>query len=190
MPAPDVPLRRPVADRRRPVRPGPVLLLQVVWLLLWGRVTPNLVLSGVLVAVLVVWAFPLPAVRGRGRLRPVGALRLAGRFVLDLAVASVQIAALAVGPGSRARTAVVAVGLRTRSELVMTLVAQGVTLVPGTLVIELRRRTGTLFLHVLDSPGGDPVAEARESVLALEARVLRAFGSDEDIASLDAEARR
>lgn len=182
--------RRRATTARRRVRLGPVLGLTVVWLLLWGRVSPNLVLLGVVVAVAVVRAFPLPDIGREGRVRPVAVLGLAWSFVRDLVLASIEVARLAVGKGPTTSAAVVSVTLRTRSELLMTMTGEILSLVPGTLVVELRRATGTLFLHVLGPDLEDPVRETRARVLELEARLIRAFGSDEALAALEAEEAR
>lgn len=180
---------RPGARRRRHARIHwlSVVALTVVWLLLWGRVSPNLVLLGVVVSIVIAKAFPLPSLPGFAAVRPVPTLRLAARFALDLVVASVQVAGHALGSGPRTRSAVVAVELRTRSELLMTLTGEILSLVPGTLIVELRRSTGTLYLHVLGATGPEDVRRARTDVLALEARVLRAFGDDDAVRALEAE---
>lgn len=179
--------RRRARDVRRRVRLGPVLGLTAVWLLLWGRVSPNLVLLGLVVATAIVQTFPLPEVGRDGRVRPLAVLRLLGSFVRDLVVASVEVAWLAIRRGPSTPAAVVAVTLRSRSELLMAMTAEVLSLVPGTLVVELRRATGTMFLHVLGPELDDPAAATRRQVLALEAQVIRAFGSDAELAALEAE---
>ena len=45
------------------------------------------------------------------------------------------------------------------------------------LVVEARRSTHTLFLHVLDARDQDGVDSMRRQVLALERRVVQAFGA-------------
>lgn len=175
----DTPLRRRGRQRLGAIRPGPVVLLMVVWVLLWGKVTVGNIVSGLLVGSLVMATFPLPRIVVDGRPRPTRVLRFAGRFVVDLVTASLQVAWLALKPGVPP-SAVVRVGLRARSELLMTVTAEALSLVPGSLVIELRRSDGTLFLHVLGVYDPAGVERARADVLALEARVIRAFGDAED----------
>ena len=53
------------------------------------------------------------------------------------------------------------VDLRTHSDFVLTVVAEMVSLVPGSLVVEARRSTHTLFLHVLDARDQAGVDDAR-----------------------------
>jgi multicomponent Na+:H+ antiporter subunit E len=95
--------------------------LTVIWVLLWGRPTWVNVLGGLLVATVILTVFPLPPVHFAGRIRAVPMLRLAGRFLADLVVASFQIAALAFRFGHVPRSAVIAVPLRVPSDLNLTL---------------------------------------------------------------------
>ena len=53
-----------------------------------------------------------------------------------------------------------------------------VSLVPGSLVVEARRSTHSLFLHVLDARDQVGVDRMRAQVHALERRVVLAFGAD------------
>jgi multicomponent Na+:H+ antiporter subunit E len=53
-----------------------------------------------------------------------------------------------------------------------------VSLVPGSLVVEARRSTHTLFLHVLDVGDMAGVESMRSQVLALERRVVLACGAE------------
>jgi multicomponent Na+:H+ antiporter subunit E len=58
----------------------------------------------------------------------------------------------------------------------MTVVAEMTCLIPGSLVIEARRSTHTLFLHVLDVGDQAGVESFRQGVLDQEARLVRALG--------------
>jgi multicomponent Na+:H+ antiporter subunit E len=94
---------------------------------------------------------------------------------------------LALGPG-RPRNAVVGVQLRSRSDFYLTVTAELVALVPGSVVIDARRSSSVLYLHLLDVGREGAIDAARRHVLAVEARVVRAVGSDEEIAALEAAA--
>jgi multicomponent Na+:H+ antiporter subunit E len=73
---------------------------------------------------------------------------------------------------------VIEVDLRTDSDFVLTVVAEMVSLVPGSLVVEARRSTHTLFLHVLDARDMGGVTRMRAQVHSLERRVVLAFGAE------------
>lgn len=164
--------------RYRAVQVPVVAWLTVIWLILWGGVTPLLVVGGVLVAVGVCLVFPLPPVRMGVRPRPWPLVCLVARFLRDVVVASVQVAVVTLRHDRELSNAVIAVSLRTPSDFVLTVVAEMVSLVPGSIVVEARRSTHTLFLHVLDVADLEGVERFRASVLDLEARVVHALGAD------------
>lgn len=159
--------------------------LVLVWNLLWGRISWGNLAGGLLVGSAVLVFFPLPAVTFGGRLRPRALLVFAGRFVVELVSASLHVARIAVQPGYRPRGAIIAVTLRVRTDLNMALTAEAVTLVPGTLILEVDRESATLYLHVLDTHGPADLGAARERTLALERRIVRAVGSAAELRRID-----
>jgi|UPI0003C7E716 multicomponent Na+:H+ antiporter subunit E len=152
--------------------------LTVLWLLLWGDVTPLLVVGGLLVSLLAVAAFPFPQGRWDGRFRPWSFVVLIACFAVDLVVSSVQVSWIAVRPKPLGRSAVVRVQLRTESELVMALTGELVSLVPGSLLLELDAATSTVWLHELD--GERDLSRVVDRVLAQERRVIAAIGTREE----------
>lgn len=124
--------------RRRPRwgRVATVAWLVVVWVALWGGLSWANVGSGVLVAVVVLALFPTGPGTGV-RISPWPALRYVVWFAGQLVVATAQVVVAAVAPAGRVRPAVVAVPLRSRSALVTTIVANSVTLTPGTLTVDV-----------------------------------------------------
>lgn len=174
-----------VEPRRRRVRfqPWLILWLTLVWLMLWGEVTWGNILAGVIVSAIVTVLMPLPPVRFSGRFHLVGLLVLFGRFAWDLVVASVEIAHIAATRRRLPRGGVIAVPMRTTSDLYMTIVSDFQTLVPGSLIVDANRETATLYVHIFDPVDDAGVEEARRGVYELEERVLRAFGSDAEIAA-------
>jgi multicomponent Na+:H+ antiporter subunit E len=165
---------------RRRVNAPALVVLTGVWVLLWDQVSLFLVITGVLLAVLVGLVFPLPPIDLHGRFRPVHGLRLVFRLLTDAARASIDVVRLAFAFGTVPRSSIVRVQLRSRSDLYLTQTAELVSLVPGTIVLEVHRASSTLYLHVL---GASDEAAVR-AVLDAEARVLRAFGSDAEVAAL------
>nr|WP_223187477.1 Na+/H+ antiporter subunit E [Streptomyces sp. CBMA29] len=161
-----------------------VLWLAVVWVLLWGKVTAGNVLTGLAVGVVLCLAFPLPPLELELRLHPVGLVRFAASFLADLTVAGMRTVWQILTP-SPLPCAVLAVPLRSRSDLMLTATAVAVCAVPGSAVLEIQRSTGTLFVHVMgsDSAGTD---QARAEVRRLEELVVRAFGTRAEIADLTA----
>ena len=177
--------RAPVPRRRRSFQPRAIATIALAWVLMWDRVTWGNVVNGVLVGVLVTYAFPLPSIEYHGRLRPHRLAWLVVRFLGDLVAASWQVLRLALGP-RRPRNAVIGVQLRSRSDFYLTLTAELIALVPGSVVIDARRSSSVLYLHLLDVRGAADIEAQRRHVLVVEERVVRALGSREEIAAIEA----
>ena len=163
--------------RWRLVQPTAVAWLTVVWLVLWRELSWWNLLSGIVVGTLVSLVFPLPRLRMRLRVRPGALLWLAVKFHVDLVLASWQVTKRTLSRRPLVN-AVIKVPLRTSSDFVLTLTAEMVSLVPGSVVVEASRAEHTLYIHVLDAPDEAAVGRARRSVLAQEARLVRALGAD------------
>jgi multicomponent Na+:H+ antiporter subunit E len=169
--------------RRRVAVQWPTLVwLTVVWVLLWGEVSVGNVLAGLIIGLVVSVAMPLPPVAAGARLRPLACAHLVGRFAVDVVVASFQVGVQAFRRRPP-QSAVIRVRLRSTSDLYLTLTAELCSLVPGSVVVEAHRLTGTLYLHVLDVAGDDGIEKARRGALDQEERVLRAFASDAQLAA-------
>jgi multicomponent Na+:H+ antiporter subunit E len=165
----------------------PLLIwLVLVWNLLWGTWSWANLISGVAVALGVTLLLPLPPVVGGSRVRPVPTLRFVGHFVADLVRSGALVAWQTVRPSGIDRSAIITVQLRTDSDLLLTILAESLTLVPGSMVIDLDRERRTISLHVLHVRGEADLERQRAAVLAEENRVVRAFGSPEEAAALDA----
>lgn len=157
-----------------------ILWLAAVWVLLWGDLSWGNVLAGLLLGTAVTWGMRMVPVDFHGRVHPWSLLVLLARFAVDVVHASVEVATIALTPRYTPRGAVVGVQLRSHSDLYLTLTAELVSLVPGSLVVEAHRLTGVLYLHVLDVDRSGGVDAVRAQVLAQEERVLRALASREE----------
>jgi multicomponent Na+:H+ antiporter subunit E len=157
----------------------------LAWVLLWNDWSVGNVVNGIIVATVVTALLPLPVVHLGARVRW---LRLGGfllRFLRDLTVASFLIAWQAIRPRSQDDSSIIGVRLRSDSELIMAIVAEMVSLSPGSLAIEIEPSTRTIYSHVLSADTDADVAKFRHDVLDLEARLIRAIGSPSDRALLD-----
>jgi multicomponent Na+:H+ antiporter subunit E len=164
----------------------PLLLwLVLVWNLLWGTWSWANLISGTVVALAVTTLLPLPPVVGGTRLHPAALLGYLGYFLFDLVVSAAQVAWRTLSPGGVRNSAIIRVGLRTDSDLLLTIIAESLSLVPGSIVIDLDREEQAMALHVLHVEDMAAVERARARVLAMEERVVRALGSDAEIAALE-----
>ena len=158
--------------------------LVLVWMLLWGTWSWANLISGTVLSVVVTVFLPLPPVVGGTRLHPAGLLAFLGHFVVDLVLSAAQVAWQTIRPAAVGRSAIIRVQMRTDSDLLLTIVAESLTLVPGSLVIDMDRDERTLSLHILHVRDLADVERRRAAVLAEEERVVRAFGSPDEIAAL------
>lgn len=154
--------------------------LLLVWLALWGDVTVANVVSGLLVGGAVVVGFDTWR-DGELVVRPLRVAHFALYFAYQLLVSSLTVALTVISPRGRVHTAVVAVPLQGCTDAVATILADAITLTPGTLTLEVRREPLTLFVHALDARDADAV---RADVRQLEILVVRAFGGAEALAGL------
>jgi multicomponent Na+:H+ antiporter subunit E len=154
--------------------------LLVVWIALWGQATTANVLGGLAVA-LAVQLVPRPRHDTRVAFRPLAALRFLVYFAGQLVTASTVVAIEVATRRTRINTGIVAVPLRGASDALVTLVADAVTLTPGTLTLEVRRDPPTLYVHVLHL---DDVEQVRRSIRRTEVLAVRAFGTREALAGL------
>ena len=129
----------------------PLLIwLVVVWGALWQDFSTGNLLFGALIAIGVSRAFYLPPVELSGRFNVLRALTFALWFIKEVTVASFQVLYWALSKGPRIRNAVIAVPLRSNSDLLMTAVGHVLSLIPGSLVVEVDRGTATLYVHAMN----------------------------------------
>ena len=122
------------------------LLLAIVWVGATGVTTlPNL-FAGFLLALLV-----LAALRRRDGAGPLRRLRravaLAAYFAWEMLVANVRVAHDVLTPAYRMRPAVVAIPLDANTDLEITLLANLISLTPGTLSLDVSADRRTLYVH-------------------------------------------
>lgn len=147
-----------------------------VWTALWGDLTAANVLSGLAVGAAVVWIVPLDRPAGAGstvvRVHPLSAARFLLFFAWALVRASAVVAWEVVTPRNRIYQGIIELPLRTRSTGVATIVANAISLTPGTLTLEVFRDPLTLYVHVLHLRNMEAV---RRDLRRLEELALRAF---------------
>ncbi len=156
--------------------------LVALWMLLWGQFTLLAFVTGVVVAVFVTRIFRLPPVELSGRVNLWWGLVFIGSFLVALVVGSLTVAWQVLDWRRQPGTALIAVQLRTNDDLIMTHTAVTASLIPGSLIVDADRDRRILYLHVLGVRSAADVEEHRESVLRWEERIVRAVGSQAELA--------
>ena len=157
-----------------------VVWLTVVWVLLWGTFTPASIVGGVLVAVLVAVLFRMPPTTDRLPLRPLRLLGLVGYLAYDLVVSGAEVSWQVLRHGPRAEGAILAVPLLSSSDRVVTVMANAVSLSPGTMALQLDPAHDVWYVYTLGPRDRAGVTRARRRVLDMQRRVLAALGTPEE----------
>ena len=159
---------------------GTLLWCTIVWVMLWGEVSPGNIISGFILALVITSIAPFPAMRFDGRFRPRALVILALHFVYDLIFSSFQ-QAYFIARRKHPRSAIIRVRLRAESDMYLAMTAGLSGGVRGTVRVEADAATGTLYIHVFDIGLAGGVSAAHASILDLEERILRAFASRDEL---------
>lgn len=169
--------------------PALVIWLTLVWAMLWGDFGLASLLSGVAVAVFVVWIARPTGVRGiqLTSFHPVWAVVFVVYFLFQLVKSNLEVAWEVITPGSNVNRAVVAIPMHVATDGLIALVGNAITLTPGTLTVDVHEATEpdglpTLYVHVLHFGDVDAI---RRDVLTLERLAVRAFGTDQQRTAVD-----
>jgi multicomponent Na+:H+ antiporter subunit E len=143
-------------------------VLLLLWLLLAGSIDKEEVIAGAAVALVVtILAAPRLGIFTGMRFTP-GApgalLRYLLHFFKALIIANIDVARRVLAPSLPLRPAVVEVRTGLRSALGRMLLANSITLTPGTLTIDVRG--DHLFVHWIDCPPGTDLEQATRAIAA------------------------
>jgi multicomponent Na+:H+ antiporter subunit E len=177
------PERRPPLQQRLTGHPWLALWLVAVWVGLWGSLTAANLLGGIAVAGALLTLLPLPGHQAHGPVRPQALLRFALFFAVELVRASLVVAWQVLHPRRRLRSAVIAVEVPGASDRLLTVLANAISLTPGTLTLDVDRQRAVLYVHVLDVGAGG-VDDARRSIAGLQRRAVLAVGSHDAVSAL------
>ena len=159
----------------------PLIALITLWMLLWGEFSWLNLLVGLVVGIVVTVAFYLVPVQVSGRVHPLHTVVFFVRLIVDIVRASIYVSWLAVKPRLVTSNAILEIRLRTRSDLILTWTAVATSIVPGSIVVDIDRESSILYLHVLNMHSARDIEQFRRRVLDTERRIVRGFGSREDV---------
>lgn len=166
------------------------IALILLWVFLWGEFDASTIAMGVLVSLIIPAIFYLPPIESTGRFNLWWTAWFVIRLLWDIFRSSILVAAQALGIGYSPQEAIIGVKMRTRSDLILTATAEASTLVPGTMALDADREHGELFLHLFSVRDDEQIEKARAALLATEARLIMAFGSQRDVKKLRKERKR
>lgn len=152
----------------------PGVLFTIIWLAISGSFTlPNL-FFGVLVSALSLGIVRDQWTQSSTYWRRVPAiLFLAMLFLKELALSAWTVAKLVLTPRMDLKPGIFAYPLKVETEFEITLLANLITLTPGTLSVDVAQDRSTLFVHALDCSDVD--ATRRSIADGFERRIMEAF---------------
>jgi multicomponent Na+:H+ antiporter subunit E len=150
-----------------------VVLLALAWMALTGDWSlPAAAFSAALGWLLLRFAGPL----GGEGFRRVRLARLPGfalSFLKELVVANLKVAAAVIAPAGRLRPAIVAIPLTVDRDAEIALLANLISLTPGTLSLHVSLDRRTLYVHAMATSSPDDLR--REVRDGFERRILAVF---------------
>ncbi|MCF8093419.1 MAG: Na+/H+ antiporter subunit E [Desulfotignum sp.] len=157
----------------------PLLLLNIafaaVFTLLLGSGSIGVFLSGFALGYVVLWVSgPLYPETGYFKKLP-KTLNLAAYFFMELVISSLQVAWDVITPKHINRPGIIGVPLTARTDLEIFLVANLLSLTPGTLSVDLSEDKKTLYVHVMFLEDIDTTR--KEIKNGLERRILEVMRS-------------
>jgi len=150
------------------------LLLAIAWAAVSGSASPHNLLLGFVLS-----AMALAVVRGsfprksEFRIRPVAALSLALLFFKELALSAWTVAVTVLKPRMDIKPGIFAFPLTVDRDFEITLLANLITLTPGTLSVDVGDDGRTLYVHALDC--SNPQAARKAIAEGFERKIMEAF---------------
>ncbi|MGB3338117.1 MAG: Na+/H+ antiporter subunit E [Devosia sp.] len=128
-----------------------VVVLALAWAAITGTFTGLNLLLGGAIGTLVVLLLRRNLAQPRGLRRVQRVVSLALLFLYELGVSAVRVAIIVLSPNLKAalRPAIVAFPLSVKSDAEITLLANLITLTPGTLSVDVSEDRSLLYVHVL-----------------------------------------
>jgi len=146
------------------------LLLALLWALATGQFTPGNLIVGFLLGFLVLWISRSAFGPQRYFWRFWKALGLLVYFFKELVIANFRVALDVVTPAYRMKPAIVAIPLDATTDAEITMLANMLTMTPGTLSLDVSPDRSTLYIHAMFAENADAVR--REIKEGFEKRIL------------------
>ena len=145
--------------------------------LIWGAISGSFSVANLLLGFLV-GAVALRLVRGQEisfglRVRPIKVLILTLSFLYELVMSAVRVAILVLSPRMELRPGIFAYRLRVKTDFEIALLANLITLTPGTLSVDVSVDRRTLFIHTIDC--SDRQKLRQDIANGFERQIMEAF---------------
>jgi multicomponent Na+:H+ antiporter subunit E len=152
------------------------IFLPFIWMVVTGSFTLANFAVGFVLSSLCIWLLSSPSdapLAVATLTRTFRFMQFLGFFVWELLLANLRVAWEVITPEHHMRPAIIAVPLDTQTDLQTTVLANFITLTPGTLSLDVAPDGKTLFVHAMYVD--DPDAFRYEIKHRLERRVIEVF---------------
>lgn len=137
------------------------IVLAIVWVALTEEYTPANFVGGFVVSFIAL-AVSQRAIGGSNYFKKVPqVIRFVLFFLRELLVANLRVAYEVISPGLRSRPGIIAIPLDVRTDFEITLLANLITLTPGTLSLDISPDRRVLYVHTMYA---DDVKKFRDSI--------------------------
>lgn len=149
------------------------VVLAIIWAAVSGSFSPANLLFGLVLstAALYVIREQVGSLGYFARTRRI--MSLAVLFVYELILSAWRVAVLVMSPKMDLQPGILAYPLQVKRDFEITLLANLITLTPGTLSVDVSEDRSTLYVHCIDC--SDPDATIRDIAEGFERKILEAF---------------
>ncbi len=149
------------------------VLLAFAWAAVWGSISPDTLLAGFALGYAALYlARPLLGESSRYHLRLWRTVEFTAFYLREVLVSSIRVTAHVVSPRFRMVPGIVAIPMEAETDEEITILANLVSLTPGTLSLDVSPDRRTLYVHAMDLGTGGPDALRADIRERLERRVL------------------
>ncbi|WP_283194994.1 Na+/H+ antiporter subunit E [Rhizobium sp. AN80A] len=149
------------------------LLAAITWAALSGSASAHNLVLGFVLGALALFLVREPFGSKAYLWRVMAITSLALMFLKDLALSAIKVATTVLSPKMNLKPGIFAFPLTVDRDFEITLLANMITLTPGTLSVDVSDDRKTLYVHALDC--ADPEAISRDIANGFERKIMEAF---------------
>ncbi|MBB3965590.1 Na+/H+ antiporter subunit E [Rhizobium metallidurans] len=149
------------------------LLAAITWAALSGSASAHNLVLGFVLGALALFLVREPFGSKAYLWRVLAITALALLFLKDLALSAIKVATTVLSPKMNLKPGIFAFPLTVDRDFEITLLANMITLTPGTLSVDVSDDRKTLYVHALDC--ADPEAISRDIANGFERKIMEAF---------------
>lgn len=130
-----------------------VIILAVTWMFISGSLSPQSLVTGLLLGALITYVFR--DLYG-GDVKPLSLEKICWMaiysfsFIKELFISNIGVAYLIIHPSKQKNSCIIEYKTKLESPNALTLLANSITLTPGTLVVDYREREQMMLIHCLN----------------------------------------